>query len=86
MPVWIHTHCPNCNMPYVGAASECGACGRAREPLIIPPPVVEAARPETYAKSVPPSVLRFTPSDGLIVATAVLIALVVIYLRLYFGL
>ncbi len=84
MPGWMHTHCPNCNMPYVRAADECGACGRARDPLIVPPPVVEAARPETYRKASPPSVLRVTSNDGLTIAVAVLIALVITYLRLFY--
>lgn len=86
MPAWIHTHCPNCHMPYPNAASECGACGRTRDPLIVAPPVVEAARAETYQRAVPPSVLKVTPSDGLTIAVAILIALSVIYLRLHFGL
>lgn len=72
-------------MPYPGAAAECGACGRVRDPLITPPPIVEAARPETYRQAAPPSVLRVTPNDGLTIAVAILVALAITAIRLYFG-
>ena len=91
MPAWMHSHCPNCNMPYLQSVSECSACGRARDPVIVAPPVVAAARAETYQRkpneTIFPPKATFTswietPSrDRLTVAIAILIALIITWLR-----
>ena len=73
-------------MPYPQAATECGACGRMRESVIVPPPITESARPEAYRNPVPPLMQRVTTNDGLTVGVVILIALIITYVRLNYGL
>lgn len=70
-------------MPYPHTATECSACGRTRDPLIVPPPIVDAARIETYRRAVPPSLLKVTVNDTVTIIAAFAIALIITMLRLF---